>query len=46
MTEGKPTQGCISMSASDLKWLLRWLDPADEPIISINIGDAAYAVLD
>ena len=46
VTEGKPTQGCISMSASDLKWLLRWLDPADEPIISINIGDAAYAVLD
>ena len=46
VTEGKPTQGCISMSASDLKWLLRWLDPADEPVISINIGDAAYAVLD
>ena len=46
VTEGKPTQGCISMSASDLKWLLRWLAPADEPVISINIGDAAYSVLD
>lgn len=46
VTEGKPTQGCISMSASDLKWLLRWLRPADEPVISINIGDAAYSVLD
>lgn len=46
VSEGKPTQGCISMSTSDLKWLLRWLTPADEPIISINIGDSAYAVLD
>jgi L,D-peptidoglycan transpeptidase YkuD (ErfK/YbiS/YcfS/YnhG family) len=46
VSEGKPTQGCISMRQSDLKSLMRWLDPADEPIISINIGDAAYAVLD
>ena len=46
VTEGKPTQGCISMSASDLKWLLRWLEPADEPVISINLGEAAYSLLD
>ena len=46
VTEGRPTQGCISMSASDMKWLLRWLEPSDEPVISINIGDAAYSVLD
>ena len=46
VTEGRPTQGCISMSASDLKWLLRWLEPAEEPAISINIGEAAYSVLD
>jgi len=46
VSEGKPTQGCISMRSSDLKSLMRWLDPAEEPIISINIGDAAYAVLD
>jgi L,D-peptidoglycan transpeptidase YkuD (ErfK/YbiS/YcfS/YnhG family) len=45
VSEGKPTQGCISMRQSDLKSLMRWLDPADEPIISINIGDGAYAVL-
>jgi L,D-peptidoglycan transpeptidase YkuD (ErfK/YbiS/YcfS/YnhG family) len=45
VTEGRPTQGCISMAESDMKWLLRWLDPADEPAISINIGDSAYAVL-
>ena len=46
VTEGRPTQGCISMSPSDLKWLLRWLEPAEEPAISINIGEAAYSVLD
>ena len=46
VTEGRPTQGCISMSTTDLKWLLRWLAPADDPVISINIGDFAYSVLD
>ena len=41
VTEGKPTQGCVSMPARELIWLLRWLDPVAEPVISINIGDAA-----
>ena len=45
VTEGKPTQGCISMDRSDIKWLLQWLTPADDPVISINIGDSAYSVL-
>jgi len=45
VTEGKPTQGCISMDRADLTWLLRWLTPADDPVISINIGDSAYSVL-
>lgn len=46
VTEGKPTAGCVSMPARHLRWLLRWLDPAAEPVISINIGNAAYSVLD
>lgn len=46
VSEGKPTQGCISMRTADLTWLLRWLDPADDPVIAINIGDSAYSVLD
>jgi L,D-peptidoglycan transpeptidase YkuD (ErfK/YbiS/YcfS/YnhG family) len=46
VSEGKPTAGCVSMPVADMKWLLRWLDPADSPVISINIGDAAYDVLD
>lgn len=45
VTEGKPTQGCISMPESDMKWLLRWLDPSAQSVISINVGDRAYSVL-
>lgn len=46
VSEGKPTQGCISMAPANMMWLLRWLDPADDPVISINIADSAYAPLD
>ena len=46
VSEGKPTQGCMSMPAHEMKWLLRWLDPSAAPVISVNIGDAAYDVLD
>ena len=46
VTEGKPTAGCVSMPKSDLVRLLRWLRPDRDPVISINVGDAAYSVLD
>lgn len=46
VSEGKPTQGCISMPARDIKWLVRWLDPTATPVISVNVGRAAYGVLD
>ena len=46
VSEGKPTQGCISMSASEMRWLLRWLEPAKAPVISVNVGDAVYEELD
>lgn len=46
VTEGKPTQGCISMPASTMRWLLRWLDPTASPVISVNVGDSTYGVLD
>ena len=45
VTEGKPTAGCVSMPRRDLKWLLRWLQPTDKPVISVNIGASAYSVL-
>lgn len=46
VSEGKPTGGCVSMPTRDIKWLLRWLEPAERPVISINIGDSAYSALD
>jgi len=46
LSEGKPTQGCISMTESHIRWLLRWLDPAHRPVIAVDIGSAVYDVLD
>lgn len=46
VSEGKPTQGCISMPLRAMRWLVRWLDPTADPIVSVNVGDAAYSVLD
>ena len=51
---GAPTAGCTSMARDDLLRLLRWLDPAAEPLLvqlpaplpgdlSLSIGDPADA---
>jgi L,D-peptidoglycan transpeptidase YkuD (ErfK/YbiS/YcfS/YnhG family) len=45
VSEGRPTQGCISMAERHMVWLLRWLNPAEDPVISVNIGNAAYGVM-
>ena len=41
------TAGCISVNASHMTWLLKWMRPsadsAQNPLISIGVGDAAYA---
>jgi len=41
------TGGCVSVSASRMAWLLRWMRPAGatsyDPLISIGVGSAAYA---
>jgi L,D-peptidoglycan transpeptidase YkuD (ErfK/YbiS/YcfS/YnhG family) len=41
------TAGCVSVSASRMAWLLRWMRPATAtsyaPLISIGVGAAAYA---
>ncbi|MEV6793682.1 L,D-transpeptidase family protein [Streptomyces sp. NPDC051320] len=36
---GGPTHGCVSLSESRMKQLLRWLDPAKKPVVVM--GDAA-----
>ena len=43
------TAGCVSVSASRMAWLLRWMRPAGAtsyaPLISIGVGAAAYAAI-
>ncbi|MFD0361390.1 L,D-transpeptidase [Nocardia sp. GCM10030253] len=36
-TNGQPTAGCVAIPAADLPTLLRWLDPAEHPVIDIGV---------
>lgn len=40
---GAPTEGCVSIPLADLDRVMRWLNPADHPVISINVGARALA---
>jgi L,D-peptidoglycan transpeptidase YkuD (ErfK/YbiS/YcfS/YnhG family) len=42
---GTATSGCVSISARSLNALMRWLDPAQHPVISIGVGAAAQAIV-
>jgi L,D-peptidoglycan transpeptidase YkuD (ErfK/YbiS/YcfS/YnhG family) len=33
---GEPTEGCVALHISDLLQVLRWLEPADHPVIEIG----------
>jgi L,D-peptidoglycan transpeptidase YkuD (ErfK/YbiS/YcfS/YnhG family) len=35
-----PTAGCVAVSRADMRWLLRWLDPGDRPVIVMGPLDA------
>ena len=37
-TTGGPTNGCISLPVAQLRQVLRWLDPAARPRITIEVG--------
>jgi L,D-peptidoglycan transpeptidase YkuD (ErfK/YbiS/YcfS/YnhG family) len=45
VSAGEPTQGCVSVSRNTMRKLLRWLRPSRDPVISIGVGDKAYAPL-
>lgn len=45
VSEGRPTQGCVSVSAGQMKRIITWLRPAGTPAISIGVGTNAYAEL-
>ena len=42
---GRPTRGCVSISAKDLNIVLHWLNPVLHPSISIGVGARALAVV-
>lgn len=39
VTENKPTAGCVTIGRDLLVQIMRWLDPATHPMISIGVGD-------
>jgi L,D-peptidoglycan transpeptidase YkuD (ErfK/YbiS/YcfS/YnhG family) len=38
VTEGHPTQGCVSVPSNSLVAILRWLDPTQHPVIVLGVG--------
>jgi L,D-peptidoglycan transpeptidase YkuD (ErfK/YbiS/YcfS/YnhG family) len=38
VSNGAPTAGCVAIDRGSLQTLLRWLDPAASPVISIGVG--------
>ncbi len=42
---GVATEGCVSIPLGDLDRVMRWLDPAEHPVISIEVGSAALALV-
>jgi L,D-peptidoglycan transpeptidase YkuD (ErfK/YbiS/YcfS/YnhG family) len=38
VTNGAATAGCVAIDRGSLQTLLRWLDPAASPVISIGVG--------
>ncbi|WP_208092626.1 hypothetical protein [Blastococcus xanthinilyticus] len=38
MSNGQPTAGCVAIEGDPLAALMRWLDPAAAPLISIGVG--------
>jgi|GEM_PF-1841824 len=42
---GAPTQGCIAIPENQLTRVMRWLRPADHPVIIIGIGSTPLAIV-
>jgi len=37
------TGGCVALAQNEVIWILRWLQLAKNPLISLGVGSAAYA---
>ncbi|HEV3188601.1 MAG TPA: L,D-transpeptidase family protein [Acidimicrobiales bacterium] len=42
---GAPTEGCVALPENELSRVMRWLLPADHPVISIGVGTAPLALI-
>jgi L,D-peptidoglycan transpeptidase YkuD (ErfK/YbiS/YcfS/YnhG family) len=45
VSNGRPTAGCVSLASGDLDAVMRWLDPANHPVIDIAVGAPARKVV-
>ena len=45
VTNNQPTAGCVAISAYALNVVMRWLDPALHPVISIGVGAQATKLI-
>lgn len=45
VSNGQPTLGCVAMGTANLARVMRWLDPARHPVISIGVGAAAQKIV-
>ena len=41
VTDGRPSAGCVAIDRAALVSILRWLDPAKQPVIDIAVADPA-----
>jgi L,D-peptidoglycan transpeptidase YkuD (ErfK/YbiS/YcfS/YnhG family) len=45
IANGQPTLGCVAVPAASLDSILRWLNPAAHPVISIGVGSQATSII-
>ncbi|MGH3733084.1 MAG: L,D-transpeptidase family protein [Acidimicrobiales bacterium] len=43
---GAPTEGCVAIPEGDLDRVMRWLNPKSHPLISIDVGPEALALVE
>jgi L,D-peptidoglycan transpeptidase YkuD (ErfK/YbiS/YcfS/YnhG family) len=43
---GAPTEGCVAIAENALNKVMRWLIPADHPVMSIGVGAAPLAIVE
>jgi L,D-peptidoglycan transpeptidase YkuD (ErfK/YbiS/YcfS/YnhG family) len=45
VTNGQPTAGCVAVGSAQLDQVMRWLNPAAHPVMSIGVGAQATSYI-